>query len=617
MTTGPMSGVLRHLRRTALLQDGGGLSDSQLLQCFVRDRDEAAFAALVRRHGPMVLGVCRRVLHNPHDAEDAFQATWLVLARKAASIAQPELLGNWLYGAAYRAALEARSATRRKRESQVLDYPEPVAKAEEEDVSELCALLDRELSRLADKYRVPVVLCELEGRSRKEVARLLGIPAGTLSSRLATARKTLARRLAGYGLAVSATAVAAALSGETASASLPAPLAAAAVQCGMLVAAGHGAPAATGVLSPTVAKLTERVLKAMFIKKLGTLTLVALAAALLAGGTALVARPALATGAEGYHRRATPQAAPDCADQPQPTPRWKEQKVFMPQKNQGDQVFTVSVAPDGKTLAVGMGHGGALLDAATGKELASLDLNHVLASAFSPDGKILATGHLASIELWDAGTGKSMATLQEKTSNISTVAFSPDGKMLVTAEVGTARLWDLAKQKDMFRFDTKDPIGRVVYDAQFSPDGKLVATAEGPAKTVKLWDATTGKEVRTLEGHTQFAIAVAFSPDGKTLASSGGEKAVKLWDVATGKELATLEGPTAAHHGLVFSPDGKLLASAGGDKNTVRLWDVATKKELTTLTGHTEQVWTVAFSPDGKTLVSAGDDGVRLWSAEK
>src|SRR5215813_1402287 len=161
--------VLRQLRREA--RDAGELTDGELLTHFTRDRDETSFRLLMQRHGPMVLGVCRRVLHNPHDAEDAFQATWLVLARKAASIARPDLLGNWLYGAAYRAALEARSATRRKRERQVIDYAEPAAKAEEEDVSELCALLDRELNRLADKYRVPVVLCELEGRSRKEVAR--------------------------------------------------------------------------------------------------------------------------------------------------------------------------------------------------------------------------------------------------------------------------------------------------------------------------------------------------------------------------------------------------------------------------------------------------------------
>src|SRR5712692_7030336 len=125
MATGQMNEVLRHLRRAAL-QDGSGVSDGQLVECFITRGDEAAFEALVRRHGPMVLGVCRRVLTNPHDAEDAFQATFLVLVRKAASIRQRELVGNWLYGVAYRTALEARAATTRRRtkERQVNPMPE-------------------------------------------------------------------------------------------------------------------------------------------------------------------------------------------------------------------------------------------------------------------------------------------------------------------------------------------------------------------------------------------------------------------------------------------------------------------------------------------------------------
>src|SRR5262249_20449250 len=141
------------------------------------------------------------LLGNPHDAEDAFQATFLVAVRKAASVRPRELFGNWLHGVAYRTALEARAriARRRAKEKQVEELPHP-AQAEPEAVwQELRPLLDRELSRLPDKYRVPVVLCDLEGRSRQEVARQLRLPEGTLSSRLATARKTLARRLSRYG----------------------------------------------------------------------------------------------------------------------------------------------------------------------------------------------------------------------------------------------------------------------------------------------------------------------------------------------------------------------------------------------------------------------------------
>src|SRR5262249_2233965 len=148
------------------------VTDGQLLERFLARREESAFTALVQRHGPMVLGVCRRLLHNEHDAEDAFQATFLVLVRKAASIVPREMVGNWLYGVAYRTAQEAKAeaARRRAREQQVKDMP-PRQAAATERLDELRALLDQELSRLPDKYRVPVVLCDLEGRTRKEAAR--------------------------------------------------------------------------------------------------------------------------------------------------------------------------------------------------------------------------------------------------------------------------------------------------------------------------------------------------------------------------------------------------------------------------------------------------------------
>src|SRR5262249_35158038 len=159
-------------------------------------------AALVRRHGPMVLGVCRRMLRNPHDAEDAFRATFLVLVRKANSLGRRDLLGNWLYGTAYRAALEALAARRRVRERQGAIMPEREVSDETEAGvwRELRPVLDHELNRLPDKYRLAVVLCDLEGKPRKEVAAHFGIPEGTLSSRLNTARQRLAKRLTRRGV---------------------------------------------------------------------------------------------------------------------------------------------------------------------------------------------------------------------------------------------------------------------------------------------------------------------------------------------------------------------------------------------------------------------------------
>jgi RNA polymerase sigma factor (sigma-70 family) len=282
MATDQLDGFIRHLRRAALVQDGGGMTDGQLLECFITRRDEAAFEALVRRHGPMVLGVCRRVLRDGHDAEDAFQATFLVLVRKAASIGQRERVGNWLYGAAYRAALEARAARRHVRERQVSAMPETEVVDEAATWSDLRPILDQELNQLPDKYRVPVVLCDLEGRTRREVARQLGIPDGTLSGRLTTAGRLLAKRLARYGFALSGGALAAALSQGAASASVPASLMVATVQAATAIAVGG---ASLGVVSAKVLALEEGVLKAMFLSKLKITTAVVLA--IVATGCAL------------------------------------------------------------------------------------------------------------------------------------------------------------------------------------------------------------------------------------------------------------------------------------------------------------------------------------------
>ena len=252
-------------------------TDVQLLARFVANRDEAAFASLVRQHGPMVLGVCRRVLHDLYDAEDAFQATFLVLALKANSLRKPELLANWLYGVAYRTALRAKSAAakRQRRERQIVNMP--ASRPEERSPDELKLLLDEELSRLPDKYRLPIVLCGLEGKTNEEAGRLLGCPRETVATRLARARERLRIRLTRRGLALSALVLAGELSPSLA-ASVPAPLAAATVQAGLVFSTGT---TVAGV-SATVVSLTEGVLKSMFYAKL-KLTLVALLTVALCG----------------------------------------------------------------------------------------------------------------------------------------------------------------------------------------------------------------------------------------------------------------------------------------------------------------------------------------------
>jgi RNA polymerase sigma factor (sigma-70 family) len=266
-TANGMRTVIQQLCRSVLLRDDAGTTDGQLLEAFLSRNDNAAVAILVRRHASMVWGVCRRILRNYHEAEDAFQATFLVFARKAASIVPREMIGNWLYGVAFKTALKARvtGAKQKTREKQVLEMPERQA-VEADSWQDLERLLDQELNRLPDNYRVAIVLCDLEGKTRKEAARQLGWPEGTVAGRLARARALLAKRLAKQGVGLSGASLSAAFSMNVASATVPSPTLAAALQAVALMATGKSLP--VGVLSMRVLVLTERVMKTMFLVKL-------------------------------------------------------------------------------------------------------------------------------------------------------------------------------------------------------------------------------------------------------------------------------------------------------------------------------------------------------------
>jgi RNA polymerase sigma factor (sigma-70 family) len=310
MVSSPMNRVLRILRRAALHFNANGGTDRQLLERFLASHEEAAFEALVRRHGPMVLGVCRRVLEHQQDAEDAYQATFLVLASKASSILDRESVANWLYGVAYRTAQKARvAAARRRVKENHMARPEAF---DETGWDDLRPLLDKELNCLPDKYREPLILCDLEGVTRKEAAQQLGWSEGTLSGRLARARGILAKRLGRYGLPFAGAGIAAMLSSNEASACVPASLVLSTVKAAASVAAGH---AVTGVVSAPVAALTKGVLKTMFLTKLKTVSAVLLAVGILAvGGASYFAQPA-ATPAQPA-QPAQPKADAD-KDQPE------------------------------------------------------------------------------------------------------------------------------------------------------------------------------------------------------------------------------------------------------------------------------------------------------------
>jgi len=258
--------VLQHIRRLVGASRSGDPTDGQLLDRFTNQHDESAFAAIVARYGPMVLGVSRRVLQNLHDAEDAFQATFLVLARKASSLSKDRPLGNWLYTVAFHTACKAKAnVLRRQKYETAVPTREASAPPDDLVLAELRAVLDEELSRLPAKYRNPLVLCYLQGKTNEAAAQQLGWTKGTVSGRLARARDVLRGRLTRRGIAISSAAGASFIEPALADAAVSSALLAATVKAASSYAAGS---AAAGAISIHVSTLAHGVLRAMFISKL-------------------------------------------------------------------------------------------------------------------------------------------------------------------------------------------------------------------------------------------------------------------------------------------------------------------------------------------------------------
>jgi RNA polymerase sigma factor (sigma-70 family) len=625
--------VLRHLHRLVGPSSSDEPTDRQLLDRFIARRDEAAFEELLRRHGPMVLGACRRLLGADHDADDVFQATFLLLVHKAASIRKGTALGCWLYGVAYRLALKARTTAARRRV-----HERRVADMRHADVTsqpswdELRPLLDEELARLPTRLRAPLVLCYLEGKTNAQAAREIGCPAGSMSKRLARGREVLRRRLTRRGVGLSAAALSLLLA-ENASAAVPAALGRATLDAGLAATAGAGL---VGVASARVASLVQWGVRDMFLVKCKlVLTLVLALGTIGAGAGALTAPQPAEPRAPAEEQPAAEQATTQSAPQPKagadlqgdPLPSGALLRLGTTRLRHGYAVAKIAFAPDGKSIVSAAGdHLVRRWDVATGRATGTFgqqtDLDKPYAPtrwlysvAFSPDGKILATGdhndgwHLNTIRLWDVANGSQTGVLQGHTDGVLWLAYSPDGKTLASASNdGTVRLWDPAAGTARHTLGGHQGAMRCV---AWSRDGKLLASA-GADGTVRVWDPDKGTEVRSITAHAGGAGGCSFSPDGKRLVSGGDDQTVRLWETSTGKELRSVKRDKPIHS-VAFSPDGKLVA-CGGSWDAL-LWDPDTGQEVRHLKGPHNQITTIAFSPDGKHVaaVALGHSLVFLW----
>jgi RNA polymerase sigma factor (sigma-70 family) len=573
MTPVPSHPILHQLRQRLAAPEAPAPTDGLLLRRFAQFHVEAAFEALVRRHGPMVWGVCRRLLPGGHDAEDAFQATFLALLQRAASIRDHDSTASWLFGAARRIARRARANAGRRREvERRAPQRRPPDVPSEAAGREVLAIVEEEVARLPERFRAPLVLCGLGGLSKAEAARQLGCKMGTVASRLARARERLRGRLARRGVIVPAAAVGGLLADGAAPAAMPPLLVSATVRTAAQFVAGGGISTSIGVLAGTAAEtLLPCKLK--------------VTAALLLGLAVLGAGASLAT-----HRPPEKgELAAQRGHEPGPAPK-----------------------PEGAAAARTDAFGDPLPPGALAR-LGSVRLRQPAQQVmFAPDGKtLITTGMDNRISMWDVGTGKYLHGQRiEGTQDFdrSATTLAPDGMAVL--------VWLWSRQSLLVGgVPTGKKIGSVSlragqpYRAALAPGGKAVAAVVNDSNKyfVRVWDVATGAE-RQLLVHGRFLEAIAFSPDGKLLAAGGGMDAVlRVWDVATGTLLHRLDG-RRIDYGLTFSPDNKTLA-AWCDDGVVRLWDMATGKEQAAWRAPSGCAWpsppTARYSPEGDRAASS------------
>lgn len=612
----PAKFIVRTLRRLKLDSLTPRGSDAELLGKFVDQHDEAAFEELLARHGGMVLGVCRRHLGSGPDAEDAFQAVFLALARSAARIARRESLGGWLYRVATFVSRKVVLQNARRRAGVL---PTDLSDEHETDrqFGELCSVVGEEVRALPDRLRSAVVLCYLEGRSTAEVSGMLGCPRGTVESRLAAARRRLRVRLVRRGLAPAVAAGFELVLGEKSTAASPTIVARTLDAVSQYCRVGNFAGAVT---ERAIALVAEVNLTVAPRRTAIVLAVISSLAVLLAAGTVLALRP----GAVGEPDTPKPAASADNA------PSVEGAVAIGTAQFRHTGWYSRAYFTDGGNTMLVVSAGIAIRwwDVQTGRKLHEINLkgDHHDAT-FASDGELLAIvgQHLPDGEsgdykhvLWliDAASRKLVHTIDMPTQtggNHQAVRISADGKRVFVEYQGDIQIIDGKTGDELLRHKARFGAGAIAA----SRDGKLIAFGRND---VYLWRWETGEEPKKLMkvpgGGIEF---MKFSPDGKTLFVSNRGKTISCWDVETGRQtgLRLLRYWPGA---LKFSPDGKTIAIPTSSRtpnppeggHAIDLVDASTWQPISRILLSAGGMEQVSWSKDGTRIAGVTDH--RAWA---
>jgi RNA polymerase sigma factor (sigma-70 family) len=656
MAMAPFTDLLDYLRKVCGAEAARDLSDAELLERFRRQRDEAAFSVIVHRHGPMVLGVCRRVLGDSHDAEDAFQAAFLLLVRRAASIARAGSLPAWLHGVAQRVAIRVRTQRRIRRERERAVHPMPsIEPVDDVTWQELRGVLDQEFARLAKKHSAPLILCYLEGKNYDQAGRELGWSKSTVCRRLDEARELLRERLMRRGITLTAGALATVLCERLTGPAVGATLtintikAAASLAAGKAVAATYASAQVMALADGAMTGIAGVNAKVVFI---------AIAIGLGIGGVGVARYGGVVWNQEPVKAAETPQQP---ASEKKQTPPDNPKPAF-PQAEQARVDFYGDPLPPGALFRLGStryrasgqlkwlgflpkdntlvtaGDSIQFWDITTGKVTRQIDLKKFvsrLGYAMSGDGKYFAVGGSltppqginrppAVVGIWDLRIGKEVRSVEAPDASVdyAAIALTPDGKSLISlSRMGLLLIQDAATGAEQRRHQFQRDNGG---NLALSADGSIIAVGTGMnTRKVFTWKWQTPEEPRDLRAPAPNGHWLAFSPDGNLLAESGqSERIIRVWDVLTGdlRHKLTLPTDNEGHINvsLLFSSDGKTLLVATlnnrvGVGGRVDFWDTAKGEFLRSFDG---SVAKLATSIDGRHLAGVSGGIVRVWNIE-